>query len=301
MEKIAINPDIYANLKAVLERMVGPTPIPDAQAALPYGLGATAVGTAGGALHQHTEEHPDKELNKIKDALKLQELQSPTGNLEDLKKLSDEQNLYKLAMTYKTAAPISGVTTAALGGLGLAALSIPGYLTYDWMKQRYKAKQVDQEVQKINDLKKKYDDSFKQDMMNELKVDPNAMESMVQNMGKTSSAVDTYTRLALGTGGAGVGMMAFMKGRDEAEANTPRIQKIKMYRRAIEGLTKARPNAALAKLPMSLEEQVAMEATRDTVGEKGADEVKNTKGGTDAPRLSAKVNDPDLQKLLQSV
>ena len=97
-------------------------------------------------------------------------------------------------------------------------------------------------------------------------------------------------------------MLGFMKGKKEAYTEGDRVPQIKMYRRSLEALTKMRPSASLVKLPMKPEEQVAMELARDTAGDSGkADAIKDTKGGTDAPKLSAKVTDPELQKLLQSV
>jgi hypothetical protein len=293
----AMDPRMFDAIKTMMTTLKSQAAT-DVPAALPYGLGAGAVGTAGGALYSSTEDAPEKELNKIKKALVLQELQSPTGDPEAMGKLSNEQ-LTKLA-----AIP-SPATLLGMGLVGSAAIGIPGYLTYDWMKQRHKKQQVEQQITQINDLKKKYDQQFQDSIKEQLNVDPNAMEDIVGQM-KTSSlaslAENPHLVLAgLASAGAGLGTLGFIKGKKAADSESERMQKIKMYRRSMEHLTKARPNAALIKLPMSTEEQVAMEVTRDTAPEASANTVKNTKGGTEAPKLSAKVNDPELQKLLQSV
>jgi hypothetical protein len=300
MYKIAIDPSLLNSIRIALNNIRDNWKA--AEPLVPYGLGAGAAGIATGIAYEQEEDAPGKELNKVKKALMLQELQSPTGHPEDMKKLSKEMRLLKTAAGVNWYTPVG--TSILAGGI----VGVPSYLAYDWAKERNKGKEVDEQTAIIEELKKKYDESFKGSIQQQLKVDPVAMETMVAEMGKSSAALpqswDKIDKLMLGgmvAGGGGLSLLGFIQGKKMADDDSSRMQKIKMYRRSIEGLTKARPNAALIKLPMSAEEQVALEATRDTTNGKNHNGIKHTNEDIEAPKLSAKVNDPELQKLLQSI
>jgi hypothetical protein len=263
-----------------------------------------AAGTGLGALHAYT--HKDEELGKIKKLLAAQEMQQPGGNPQKIEqalaKVSSQHPMYKFAKF----TPPNVVESALMAG----GLVVPPALLYNYYKDQKAKKVLAGEEEKQKQLSGKYDQLFRDQILEELHADPKVYAENVQNLKKVSSS-QLPPRLKYTLGGllaTGMATHGFITGRDAGAASNPELQKIKGYRKQLEQTMRLRDKPAFFNTEMSPEELVALEASRDTAGKKPAkgagaikaDAVKNTKGGTGA-KLSAKPDDPELQKLLQSV
>lgn len=266
-------------------------------------LVGTPLGIAAGIAH--SKSHDSNELEKVKYLLAAQELQHPTGDQAEISEaLNKTQNVHPLS---KLALAAPRLTDLAV----LASPAIPGYMLYDYMREQKAKKGIDVEKAKQTELGQKYDQLFQQQLMDELKINPEIYQQKVKELQKVSIALPEPAHVAGGMLAAGMGTLGFLKGKASGDAANPDYQKVQGYRKQLEQIMRMRDRPTYFHTEMSPEEMVALEASRETADTKRpakasktikADSVKNTKGGTETPaKVSSNPNDPELQKLLQSV
>lgn len=257
--------------------------------------GSTAGALGLGALYTALANKPEavKQQDKIKDSLALQEMQSDTG---------DEDQLLG-----KTSALTPEARKAIGAAIATPVLAVPGWMAYNKLRKNKRKGKTRQLVEDIKALRNKYDTAFKDSIVDDMNIDPKDLKRTAADIAKTS-AVNPIS-LGLGLAGIGAGVYTFDKARRVSDANSPEVKKMKKYREMLDRVSRLRNTPVVLKgTGIAPAEFVAIEklrrgapSSKKKVVKSKADNIKDTKGGTEPATVSASSDDPALQELLGSV
>jgi len=278
---------------------------------IPASIAAAGLAGGGYALLRRTmgEKDPaEKRRKAIARSLAIQELQSPTATEEDVfGKMSKE-----------AAADFPLKQLLAIGAAGTAGLAAPTYYLSKDLEDYIARKKVKENVTQLKNLQKKYDQHFRQAVLQDLNIDPRELAQEAKIIGKeaqekTASVAARVTDIirqhgypiAAGLAGTGLGTAAFLRGMRDVESSSGSLREMNRYRDMLNKIIAMRhAPVILTEGPFTPEEMVAIQRLRretpvKKAKKKKADMIKDTKGGTKP--VSAEVDDPALQELLQSV
>jgi hypothetical protein len=188
----------------------------------------------------------------------------------------------------------------------LVGASLPfAYAISRFHKDDQAAKRLTRLERSVRDSKKRYDNIFRQQVLEDMGLTEDDLKAKLQDMSKTSSLVDDIVKnrnlISTALVGTGLSMNAFQKGISDAhKASQPRAD-LQKYRELMNRLNRGRSSAVqLVDVAFSPEEMVALQSL-STHQKAPTKKPRMHPAKVPSPVISADTDNPELQELLASL